>query len=676
MALISKRKPLFVLVSALAFAGCVEEADPQTDGNTPGFGVVIRADSNRDGQVDLAGQSDEVDKLELSKARGALFLPNLDDDASRCAGQAKPGDCFDAADEVVNGPEDARDLARVKTLPLEVSQDAIATLTLVSKKQDAVRLFHEQAPGQFVAIASGHRFTPEQVRAGLHLAVEGKVPAMDAAVWDGRIELHYEVQDAGKRALNKVALSVAPLLTHTHADEIKHLIAAPSTVDPNAQNFRRDVDQAMTAEKFAPKHTYLKVGDEWAQDWVEPLYASIPGSDGPVSMHVLLGSDQERNEAYKALYTLRGPNVGVQLLSKGEVQALPDKSGSYSSFGNLETIPPHPGYPAGRQVFGGNREKTEGPSKKTLAFLNAQGVQDPIWLDSSWLEVGHVDEFVSFIPDKNATLGFKIVIVDPLLALELLKDAAENGHGDVIVNSYKPVTESEKAVADGNAVDYKTTIRQFLDNAKEVETQNQVAKLIAANLEILKAHTQIPDQDILRLPGLFKREELTPLPDDLPDDLPGLGDLGWSLSPLHAEIQDIVAKHPHKVRPYGRLLAGLPAKRRLQFLRKLTAPEPRNAKPAQKESSYVYSARIPDVVNMVVSPKGLVLAPKQFGPVVDGKDIFAAKIQEQLGSSGFRAHFVDDYVTYHLAGGEVHCGSNTIREPRAKWWATTPDGGQ
>lgn len=670
MALISKSH-LLLCAPILALIGCVEEGEPVVDGNTPGFAVVIRADSNRDGQVDLKGQSDEGDKLLVTKNRGALFLPNIDDDAQRCGGQADG--CFDAADEEVNGPLDARDLARVKTLPLEVSEDALATITVVTKNKDALRLFHEQSPGNFVAIVSGHQFTPEQVRAGLNLAVEGKAPAMDASVWDGRIELHYFVQDQNKRATNVVAMKVAPLLSHTHTDPIEHLIAAPIEINPSAKRFRADVDAAVLTGKFAPKHSYLPViSDEWAQDWVEPLYASIPGPDGPASIHVLLGSDQDRNTAYQALYTLRGPDVGVTLLNKAKTQGLPDKSGSYSSFGNLETIPPYPGYPAGRQVFGGTPDKTQGPSAKTIAFLQAQGVQDPIWLDSSWLEVGHVDEFLSFLPVKDSTHGFKLVIVDPLMALDLLNAAAKNGHGDVPVNSYVANTEAEKEAVKGNDVDLSTTIRQFLDSAKDVETQKEVAALIAKNVEIIQKHVQIPEKDIVRLPGLFKRSASFDFPDEMPGDLPD--GLGRSLQAVEDEIQEIATKHPEAIRPYGRLLAGLSKSSRLHVMRQLTDITPR-AQARQDKASYVYSARVPDVVNMVVSPEGKVLAPKQFGPLVEGKDLFAKAIEEQLAASGYRAYFVDDYLTYHVAGGEVHCGTNTVRTPREMWWEPTGGSG-
>jgi len=38
--------------------------------------------------------------------------------------------------------------------------------------------------------------------------------------------------------------------------------------------------------------------------------------------------------------------------------------------------------------------------------------------------------------------------------------------------------------------------------------------------------------------------------------------------------------------------------------------------------------------------------------------------------SGIELHFVDNWFVYHLALGEVHCGSNTRRTPPAdlQWW--------
>jgi protein-arginine deiminase len=38
--------------------------------------------------------------------------------------------------------------------------------------------------------------------------------------------------------------------------------------------------------------------------------------------------------------------------------------------------------------------------------------------------------------------------------------------------------------------------------------------------------------------------------------------------------------------------------------------------------------------------------------------------------------FLDDWETYHLALGEVHCGTNGIRTPTYQWWLDDDGGAQ
>jgi protein-arginine deiminase len=36
--------------------------------------------------------------------------------------------------------------------------------------------------------------------------------------------------------------------------------------------------------------------------------------------------------------------------------------------------------------------------------------------------------------------------------------------------------------------------------------------------------------------------------------------------------------------------------------------------------------------------------------------------------AGYTVHHVDDWYTYHVNTGEVHCGTNVTRTPTAEWW--------
>jgi protein-arginine deiminase len=92
-----------------------------------------------------------------------------------------------------------------------------------------------------------------------------------------------------------------------------------------------------------------------------------------------------------------------------------------------------------------------------------------------------------------------------------------------------------------------------------------------------------------------------------------------------------------------------------------------------KEEGGRYVAYTPDVVNMLVitkSPSNLVLCvPKPFGPIVRRRCQFETKVRSQLALPGVTIHFIDDFMTYHMLFGEIHCGTNSQRKPPTdRWW--------
>lgn len=73
-------------------------------------------------------------------------------------------------------------------------------------------------------------------------------------------------------------------------------------------------------------------------------------------------------------------------------------------------------------------------------------------------------------------------------------------------------------------------------------------------------------------------------------------------------------------------------------------------------------------------------APHPFGPVINGKDMFAQDLFDRLGTAvnllgsagkGLTVHLIDDWYSYHINMGEVHCGTNPEGPPpvaAVKWW--------
>jgi len=69
---------------------------------------------------------------------------------------------------------------------------------------------------------------------------------------------------------------------------------------------------------------------------------------------------------------------------------------------------------------------------------------------------------------------------------------------------------------------------------------------------------------------------------------------------------------------------------------------------------------VPSMVNLLVDGSNLIVADP-FGPRKDGTDVFKADVMEKL--SGFNLFFIDDWKTYHMDGGGIHCGTNAKRTP-------------
>ena len=77
-------------------------------------------------------------------------------------------------------------------------------------------------------------------------------------------------------------------------------------------------------------------------------------------------------------------------------------------------------------------------------------------------------------------------------------------------------------------------------------------------------------------------------------------------------------------------------------------------------------------VNMLVLGKHLGI-PKPFGPIINGRCCLEEKVWSLLEPLGLHCTFIDDFYTYHVQHGDVHCGTNVCRQPFSfKWWHMVP----
>ncbi|MFH8336500.1 protein-arginine deiminase family protein [Streptomyces sp. AM6-12] len=596
----------------------------------------LRADVDRDGFVSTAaGAGDEQGETRWSRDRGAVFLPNIDDDSRHCPRTDTPAAfvCNDAADEVVNGAADALDLARLRTVPEpRLPSSAWGRVRVVGPGAAHTRIFLRRPHGWRVA-TSRTRLTAADLRRGVELGMEGKDVVRDLSKWNGEAVVEFSVTGPGGTRSDRVTMGTAPLLTHHHLQPARRtMVVTFAGRDPESRAQRRFVSGFAAASKAAGLPAPLRLPnptwsvDHWTQDFVEPGYVSMPAPHGRLhSMRVLIRSAQlygepPRRRGAAELYPLRGRDVAVL-----ETAVDPASDWSLNSLGNLETIPPYTyggrSFPAGRIIMGqqGASVGTR-PARTMLTMLLAQRSQSPLLLDTSWLHVGHVDEFVQFLPARTRR-GWKIGVADPRAGLAVLDTAVRRGHGSTRMFSwpgYADVRPPKETIADTAG---SKTFRA--DNLR-------AARHIDADIGLLRRATGITDAEIVRVPALYTSGVLCG---------PGRVRLPALTCPP-GRIPDVAR--------YG---------------------ENKNDPGPTAGSGPKLGAYTPDPVNGVLLGPHSYLAPAQWGPVINGRDIFTTAVTAAYRAAGIQVGYLDDFSTHHLLGGEVHCGTNTLRDATQRWWS-------
>lgn len=617
--------------------------------------VTILADTNRDGQInDL-----DVDaKRTWTNERGALFLANVADTDGRCSKSlvAPPwgqndnntefnpeierylDECHDATDNVLRNP---KYLAPLRTLSICKGLDDDATATVHVKDEIAAgksRVFVKESDGNWKYVSANHTFTAQDVKKGLELGIDAR--DVRRPTWDGIVQVHFTVHSAGATASDFVTLRVAPVLTHHHAQLAKKAFTTAALWN-NSQvsfvsNFQKNVARAGIDEPV-----FLFTGDDvWTQDFFEPGYTSIPGPNGPLILRVMIRSVQSFRESGREIFTkLRSSNVGaVQHLGDGE---------SIDSTGNLETVPPHTfrgvSYPAGRIIMGSLKTK----KPLMLAFLEAQETQRPIELDTDWLVVGHVDEFLQFLPADNER-GWVLMADDPIAGLQIIEKVAESHASEKAVSRPRFPGEPEELCLPEDVVSDVLKLQNI------TEVTHYVAERIQHNIDILKRETGLEDKDIFRIPALFH------------SDYTGGFRCGANMTDSDGSgngtsTPQLVAKD---------FISGGPEQHAKSIVEAATAPGKHHL--LQWDDGSGLTSRVvalyPGAINGVVLTDSLVLAPNPWGPVIDGVDVFAQAVKEVYAEVGYDVMFQDNWFSHHMLNGEVHCGSNTWREADTIWW--------
>lgn len=610
-------------LACLALVLPLTAAHPQSrpEEQTAPFKADLRVDTNRDGTVDLSVKTDNIGKDTWSETYGALFLPNIGDTRRHC------GDNYDCDDASTNAQWAPQNMAPMRTVPMpNISDSATATIAIsdpVAGKNVRIFLDHPgriaettiqdlidrtpQPPvenDRWVYLENDTPIPADKLRQGLTLGIDAR-DARRPGVWDGRVSVEFKATDGSNCSSDKVMLRVAPVLTHHHLQPVEKVFVTKKPVDEQMtkamvrveQGIQKNMQKAGIEE---PLHR-LDIDYTWAQDVLEPAYASIPGPSGPITLRIHMTGKPVQVGISEQTEVLLFRDLRQEGMGAVRVGRFPDffEHRTLEAGGNIESIPPYTlngkTYAAGRIVIGA----TDAQTPQALAYLQAQETQDPIALDTTWLFVKHVDEIIGFLPAKTSR-GWRLAILDPMMGYEALSKLDQDGHGDVPLTS-KPMAQNSTV----------PTVREFLADESTKKAAAYSTEKMKQALNTLQQETGIADEDVVRIPAVIATM----------DSLKK-----W----LHAREKEDQSSSGNRFLPLN--------------------------------------SAFPSQVNGVPLSDWVFIAPKPWGPVVDGEDIMEKMSREAYAVVGFDVDFIDDWDFLHLSSGDLHCYTNTFRTPTAQWW--------
>lgn len=559
--------------------------------------VRLLVDSNRDGVVD---DRDFAHRGAFDAQHGASFLANLDDDDSDRA--------VDAEDDVVNGDADVADLARIRIPAWAMAPEgAVGTLTVEATDAPGVRLFR-LVDGAWAAFdPASATFSAADLRAGVELGIESQ--AFPTPAWDGTVRLGLRVTE-GERELfaDQAVMRAAPWVISSSHDPTVRIFGPEAAGFPAVQFFIDDLRSAADKDgmelfainTYRAEYRTRNVGpDVWMQDIMEFGWTAIPAADGGRhGMHVVLRTPaQQRPMATFTQRELLGPDMGYMWHRATRTVNGPRWDPSLDSFGNLEILPPYrngeQNFPLGRTILGSVERRH--PDRALRDFLDGQRVQGPVLeLDTSWLMVGHVDEFLSFIP-ADTPRGWRLAVASPrrgrALFTNYVAEDSARGSRRIFEGMSWYYTSGPR---EGQPYPAQRTLNSLLADANLMAINERVQGQIETEVQRIVEAVGLAEEDIIELPILFWEEE------------------------------------------------------------------------GERVSAYM-----PGTVNLLFYGRSAVMA-RPHG-VIDGDiDIVEQANIDALAPYGVNVRFAEQWDILHVAQGEVHCGTNALREipSRWQWWGT------
>jgi len=570
------------------------------------FDLHLHVDANRDGQVDDNWTNNTPWEAGAGKF-GAVVLVNNDNDNN------DPFNIRDNRNRHVDGPRDVSDIAplEIRRHPAGVTLPRNVSAELRVSDRDKLRIFKSERPRAREALGPGHRRFRLRRR---HLD-DAVIPlGMEAVEYpdridQGKITLYLDIRvDGAVVRTEEAEVRIAPWMAYNHLQKsVKvHVLDCRDNV-----SFIGDLRGAVTGAGVTLVDGGGHGGDRWMQDVMEPGFSTMPRRSGATrDWHLpqTLRALRTRAAEHYPKREMLGINHG--LAEPGDPVSSAD---TMNSFGNLECSPPFTHgdtgreYKFGRIIHGGNDDPLRGRQMLRIAinFLEAQTVQEPLQIDTSWLVVGHVDEIISFLPASGGSHGYKVAIASTERAMDSINAAPDSAPmlqgyrpPDARIEGHRP-TDIEAYL---NTSKYSHhTAKAFRDDAAMVAVQGVVQGHLNGVKTRLKTGLDLEDSDFIEFPVLFEQ----------PD----------------TDVDEFIAYTAGSV------------------------------------NMLVLTASPSSVELCVPKPFG----PTDGGRCAFETKILSELSSIGIGAS--KVHFIDDFSAYHWLQGEIHCGTNSEREaPDGVWW--------
>jgi protein-arginine deiminase len=421
--------------------------------------------------------------LGLENRPANIILPNVDDDN----GDGVP----DSLAVILSGTANA-DILQVRVKPRFVlPQGAVVRVEVAEPWTRFARAFiHDTSRSVFQPIQGPVGVSSDETaRNGITIGLEAfdfadveRTPVLN-------LKVRFETKEGRPLHEENYKFTVAPFLVSCCLDPADHIHVVKTNLTQSFVNDLGPAVRAAGAELRIFEDPALPDSDIWIQDAAEIGYAT----DGERVMHVLLHGNRGKELDDLFAKKFLGQDSGV--IQKGNYRG---KSAEWIDwFGNLEASPPVKvngrEYRNGRIYVGTQGERSMHPD--VIKFLEAQGAQSPVlWIDTSWLVIGHVDETVSWVPSKLGT-PYRMLIPSPRLAVEILKKAEKVAAGGILNRGTKREGDEPGA--------YERPVADALNDKDLMAAQEVVQKKIDAVRRTLQDGLGIGDADIIEIPVLF-----------------------------------------------------------------------------------------------------------------------------------------------------------------------------